>query len=70
MATKVVGEPIEGRTINPEKAVFTIEKAKKINIEGVITEPNPADTPLLGDLLESGLQVLRHQVAELESQSF
>ena len=145
MAAKVVGEPVDGLTISPQKVVFVIEKAKEIDAKDVVTEPNPASnpsddkmvevledhaddparaefaaligslnideqadlvalmwmgrddyeaddwddvraqaeaahtghtgrylagTPLLGDLLESGLDTLGYDVAELESEAF
>lgn len=145
MSAKVVGEPIESLTINPEKVAFVIGKAKEINVKDVVTDPDPgsnaaddkmigvledhnddparaelaslvgslnvdeqidlvalmwmgrddyeaddwddvraqaeeahnshtgrylAGTPLLGDLLEAGLDVLGYPVAEIESQSF
>jgi hypothetical protein len=69
MAAKVVGEPIEGWTINPEKAVFMIEKAKEINVKDVVTDPdsgsNAADDKMISGLEDHKDDPARAELAAL-----
>ena len=67
MAAKVAGEPIEGLTINPKKAVFMIEKARKSTLGSSSRRAgsNAADDKMIGVLEDHSDDPARAELAAL-----